>query len=421
MVPELQMRRLLLMSQDTPPGPFETFDDLAGVFRQHVAPNKLAYYQRMGLQIVMGRREGIWFEDAYTKLRLINCHCNGGVFSLGHCNARVSGAVAAALGELDIGNHHFVSAQRTQLASRLSATLDDALPRVVFGVSGGEAVDVALKAARGATGRTKIVSVDGGYHGHTGLALAAGDAQFRDPFGPNLPGFVQVPFNDVGVMNEAIDDDTAAVILEAIPATLGMPIPNPGYFGAIRKLCDDRGARLLIDEVQTGLGRTGRWWGVQHEEVIPDAVITGKGLSGGIYPVTATLLTQEMHEVLDSEANPFVHISTFGGAELGCVAAQAVLDIVGEPGFLEHVEALSERFAEEFEPLPFELRRRGMFMGLRFGSEGEALGALLRIMQQGVFCFPAGNDRSVLQFLPPLILTDDEAGDLIDRMTRAFA
>jgi acetylornithine/succinyldiaminopimelate/putrescine aminotransferase len=409
------------MSQDPPPQPFETFDELAAAFREHLAPNKLAYYQRMGLQMVMGKREGIWFEDAYTKLRLINCHCNGGVFSLGHCNPRVTSAVAAALGKLDIGNHHFVSGQRAQLASRLSATFDDALPRVVFGVSGGEAVDVAIKAARGATGRTKIISVDGGYHGHTGLALAAGDAQFRDPFGPNLPGFVQVPFNDVGAMEAAVDDQTAAVILEAIPATLGMPIPERGYFAAIRDLCDDRGALLLLDEVQTGLGRTGRWWGIQHEDVIPDAIIIGKGLSGGIYPITATLLTREMHEVLDSEANPFVHISTYGGAELGCVAAQAVLDIVGEPGFLQHVEALSERFEEAFEALPFELRRRGLFMGLRFSSEGEALGALLRIMQQGVFCFPAGNDRRVLQFLPPLILTDDEAEDLIARMTKAFA
>ncbi len=316
MVPWLLTRRLPLMSQNAPPTPFESFDDLVDAFRQHVAPNKLAYYQRMGLQMVMGKREGIWFEDAYTKLRLINCHCNGGVFSLGHCNPRVTGAVAEALGKLDIGNHHFVSAQRTQLASRLSATLDDALPRVVFGVSGGEAVDVALKAARGATGRPKIISVDGGFHGHTGLALAAGDAQFRDPFGPNLPGFVQVPYNDIGALESAIDDETAAVILEAIPATLGMPIPEPGYFAAIRKLCDDRGARLLVDEVQTGLGRTGRWWGVQHELVIPDAIITGKGLSGGIYPISATLFTREMHEVLDTEANPLVHISTYGGAEL---------------------------------------------------------------------------------------------------------
>jgi acetylornithine/succinyldiaminopimelate/putrescine aminotransferase len=409
------------MSHHSPSEPFESFEDLASVFREHVAPNKLAYYQRMGLQMVMGKREGIWFEDAYTKLRLINCHGNGGVFSLGHCNPRVTGAVAAALGKLDIGNHHFVSAQRAQLAARLSATLGDALPRVVFGVSGGEAVDVAIKAARGATRRTGIISVAGAYHGHTGLALAAGDAQFRDPFGPNLPGFVQVPFNDTEAMERAIDDQTAAVILEAIPATLGMPIPEPGYFAAVRSLCSERGAKLLVDEVQTGLGRTGRWWGVQHEGVTPDAVISGKGLSGGIYPITATLLTREMHEVLDSEANPFVHISTFGGAELGCVAAQAVLDIVGEPGFLERVGMLSERFAEAFDPLPFELRRRGLFMGLRFGSEMEALGTLLRVLRQGVFCFPAGNDRRVLQFLPPLILSDDEADDLISRVTRAFA
>jgi acetylornithine/succinyldiaminopimelate/putrescine aminotransferase len=409
------------MSEDPFSQPFQDFDELASVFREHVAPNKLAHYQRMGLQIVMGRREGIWFEDAYTKLRLINCHGNGGVFSLGHCNPRVTGAVAAALGKLDIGNHHFVSAQRTQLASRLSASFDDALPRVVFGVSGGEAVDVAIKAARGVTSRSKIVSVEGGYHGHTGLALAAGDATFRDPFGPNLPGFVQVPFNDTSAMEAVIDDQTAAVIVEAIPATLGMPIPGSGYFTAIRKLCDDRGARLLVDEVQTGLGRTGRWWGIQHEGVTPDAIITGKGLSGGIYPITATLLTREMHAVLDAEANPFVHISTFGGAELGCVAAMAVLDIVGGSGFLERVTAMSERFAEAFVPLPFELRRRGLFMGLRFSSQMEALGALLRVMQQGIFCFPAGNDRSVLQFLPPLILTDDEAEDLIVRMKKAFA
>ena len=266
------------MSNDPMQPPFESIDELMNTFREHVAPNKLAYYQRMGLQMVMGRREGIWFEDAYTKLRLINCHGNGGVFGLGHCNPRITGAVAESLGKLDIGNHHFMSPLRAQLAARLSATFDDLLPRVVFGVSGGEAVDVAIKAASGLTSRSRIVSVHGGYHGHTGLALAAGDAAFRDSFGPNLPGFVQVPFNDVAAMEAAIDDDTAGVLLEAIPATLGMPIPAPDYFPAVRKLCDDRGAKLLVDEVQTGLGRTGRWWGVQHEGVTPDAIISGKGL-----------------------------------------------------------------------------------------------------------------------------------------------
>lgn len=405
---------------DTPHQPFERPEDLFRAFREHVAPGKLAYYEKVGMNFVMGRREGIWFEDAFTGKRFINCHCNGGVFNLGHCNPRVTEAVRNALGTLDIGNHHFVSGHRARLAERLSATTDHALPRVVFGVSGGEAVDVAIKVARGAARRSRVVSARGGYHGHTGLAMASGDPSYREPFGPNLPGFVQVPFDDLPAMEEAIDDHTAAVILEAIPATLGMPIPGEGYFAGIRRLCDDRGARLIIDEVQTGLGRTGRWWGYQHEGITPDAIVTGKGLSGSVFPITATLLTPEMHEVLDAGADPFVHISTFGGSELGCVAANAVLDIVGEPGFLERVSSLSERFAKGFERLPFQLRRRGLFMGLHFASSDAAIRALLALFAAGVFAFPSGNDRSVLQFLPPLIIGDAEAEDLIARVVDAL-
>lgn len=400
--------------------PIPNWDGLARLFREHVAPGKLAFFEAAGLRLVLGRRQGIWFEDAYSGKRFINCHCNGGVFNLGHCNPRVAGAVRAALDHLDIGNHHLPSGYRALLAQRLAATTDGALPRVVFGVSGGEAVDLAIKTARGRTGRSRIVSAKGGYHGHTGLALATGDPAFRERFGPNLPGFVQVPFDDVPAMERAIDDQTAAVILEAIPATLGMPIPSEGYFAEVRRLCTERGAMLIVDEIQTGLGRTGRWWGYQHEGIVPDAITTGKGLSGGIYPITATLMTREMHEVLDGRGDPFVHISTFGGAELGCVAALAVLDIVGAPGFLDRVRNLSERFGAALADLPFELRRRGLFMGMRFSSPERATDGLLRLFEQGVFAFPAANDRQVVQFLPPLVLTDEECADLIARVRAAF-
>lgn len=400
--------------------PFDSFEDLAAVFREHVAPHKLAYYERLGLRLVMGARGGIWFEDAYSGRRFINCHSNGGVFNLGHRNPRVTRAVADALNDLDIGNHHFPSGHRARLAARLAATTGGALPRVVFGVSGGEAVDVAIKVARGVTGRSRILSAQGAYHGHTGLSMAAGDPSFRDPFGGNLPDFVQVPFNDVAALDRELDDRCAAVILETAPATLGMVIPRDGYLSQVRRLCTERGARLLLDEIQTGLGRTGRWWGYQHDELVPDGIIAGKGLSGGVYPITATLLSEEMHAVLDNPDNPFVHISTFGGSEIGCVAAEAVLDIVGEPGFLERVVTLSQRLAEGFAGHAVEVRRRGLFMGLAFPSQGEAMGALLRLLQSGVFCFPAGNDRRVIQFLPPLIITDDEVDELLSRVARAL-
>ena len=400
--------------------PYASFEDLAAVFREHVAPHKLAYYERLGLRLVMGARDGIWFEDAYSGRRFINCHCNGGVFNLGHRNPRVVRAVADALADLDIGNHHFPSGHRAGLAARLAATTGGALPRVVFGVSGGEAVDVAIKVARGVTGRSRIISAQGGYHGHTGLSMAAGDAPFREPFGGNLPGFVQIPFDDIAALDRELDDECAAVLLEPAPATLGMVIPAEGYLAQVRQMCTERGARLLLDEVQTGLGRTGRWWAYQHDGVTPDAVITGKGLSGGIYPITATLMTEEMHAVLDNPGNPFVHLSTFGGAELGCVAAGAVLDIVGEPGFLDRVSALSRRIAGELADHDVEMRRQGLFMGLAFHSQGEALGTLIRLLQNGVFCFPAGNDRRVIQFLPPLIIADDEVDELLRRVARAL-
>ena len=397
---------------------FATYEAMTTAFRAHLAPAKLDVYEALGLGLTLGPRAGIWFEDAFSGRRFINCHCNGGVFNLGHRHPAVVGAVSGALQSLDIGNHHLPSPWRAELAERLAATTGDALPRVVFGVSGGETADLAIKVARGRTGRRRVISASGGYHGHTGLALATGDPQFRDPFGENLPHFVQVPFNDPTALERALDDDTAAVILEAIPATLGMPLPAEGYFAAVRRLCSARGALLVIDEIQTGLGRTGTMWGYQHEAIVPDALLTGKGLSGGIYPITATLMTADMHAALD--AHPFAHISTFGGAEPGCAAALAVLDFVEAPGFLERVTALSARFAAGFDGLPFELRRRGLFMGFKLASEGAGFEAFRRLLEAGVFAFPAGNDRSVVQFLPPLVLTDEEADELIGRVRTAF-
>jgi acetylornithine/succinyldiaminopimelate/putrescine aminotransferase len=169
--------------------PFASREATFEAFARHVSGGKVTAYRSYGLDAVMGQRGG-------------------------------------ALESLDIGNHHLVSGHRAMLARRLAATTHDRLEGIVFGVGGGEAMDVAIKVARAVTRREKIVSVIGGYHGHTGLALATGEPQYREPFGPNLPGFVQVSFNDLEAMDRAVDADTAAVVLEPIPATLGMAIPS---------------------------------------------------------------------------------------------------------------------------------------------------------------------------------------------------
>lgn len=393
------------------PQPYPDRSSVEAAFGAHVNAGKVEAYRALGLELVMGERTGVRFRDAYDGRWFVNCHCNGGVFNLGHRHPAVVAAVREALDSLDVGNHHLVSGWRAKLAQRLADTTDGELPGVVFGVSGGEAVDLALKLARGATGRSGVVSVRGGYHGHTGLALAAGDAEYRDPFGPNLPGFTQVPFDDLAAMDAAVDDTTAVVILEPIPATLGMPLPSPGYLAGLRAMCDERGALLAFDEVQTGLGRTGTIWYHRQEGVTPDLLVTGKGLSGGVYPITATLMTAELHSFFDD--HPFVHVSTFGGAELGCVAALAVLDVIEAPGFLDGVVELGERFESGLAGLPFGLRRRGLFMGLAFDDPGGGMSATKALYEVGVFAIFANNDPSVLQFLPPLVISGADADELV--------
>jgi putrescine aminotransferase len=217
-------------------------------FAHHVSSGKVAFFQAAGIDFVLGRREGPYMWDLDGRTRLINCHCNGGVFNLGHRHPVRVQTLVESLQELDIGDHHLVSAPRATLAARL-AELTPGLVYSVFAAGGGEAIDLAIKVARGYTRRQKIISAAGGYHGHTGFALYTGDEKYFAPFGPRLPGYVQIPFGDAEALAAAIDGDTAAVILETIPATLGMPIATPSYYPRVRELCDRHGALLILDEI----------------------------------------------------------------------------------------------------------------------------------------------------------------------------
>ena len=400
------------------PGAYPDRAAAEAAFAAHVDPAKVDIWAMGGLQVVMGDREGATFRDAYDGRQWFNCHCNGGVFNLGHRNARVIGVVRDAMDHADVGNHHLVSAYRAAAAERLSATTGDRLRGVVFSVGGGEAVDLALKLARGHTGRRTIVSVTGAYHGHTGLALAAGDPRDHGLWGHDLPGFTHVPFNDLAAMDAAIGDDTAAVILESIPATAGFPMPEPGYLAAVADLCRQRGCLYIADEVQTGLGRTGSVWYVDQEDVFPDLLVTGKGLSGGIYPIAATLMTPEVHRFFAD--HPFCQVSTFGGAELGCVAAAEVVDIITAPGFLERVQAVGERLGEAFAGLPFGVRRRGMLLALVFEEEHGGMHAMKALFDEGIYAFFASYDPRVLQFKPVLTATDDDIEAIIAIVRRTF-
>ena len=395
-------------------------------FSDHVSSGKVAVFEKYGIDFVAGRRQGAYLWDIDGKKRLFNLHCNGGVFNLGHRNEELIDLLKASLDELDIGNHHLISQCRAELARALADLMPADLDYTVFGVGGGEAVDLAFKVARAYTGRTGIISARGGYHGHTGLALAAGDEKYRRPFGPSAPGFCQVSFGDLAALSEAADSDTAAVILETVPATLGVAIPPQSYLQSVRKLCLDRGILLILDEVQTGLGRTGKLWAFEHFDIVPDIVVLGKGLSGGIYPITATVLRKPLEAVFHDD--PFIHVSTFGGAEIGCRIARRVLEISAAPQFLAHVNLLAGRFAEKIEGLrkkhsPFlvKLRQLGLMMGLEL--KDEICGPLLTktAYDQDLLMIYANNDTRVCQLLPPLIMRLEEVDWVTERLDIALS
>jgi len=391
-------------------------------------PDKTRFWQDAGVPLVIGRREGYVLEDLDGH-RLIDVHLNGGTYNLGHRNPEVVAALKDALDRVDIGNHHFPSPARTRLAERLIATMPEAgFSYVAYGTSGSEAIDLAIKSARFATGRRKIVSIVKAYHGHTGLAVATGDARFSRLFLADRPEeFIQVPLNDAQAMADALrNNEVAAVIMETIPATYGFPMPQPGYLREVKRLCEASGALYIADEVQTGLLRTGELWAIAKQGVAPDILVTSKGLGAGIYPIGALMLNAAAGGWLERDG--FAHMSTFSGSELGCAVALKVLEISQRQETIDLVAANSIRFARGLQRIRDAhpdwltgIRQDGLVIGLEFGEKGGsgAKAAMRALYERGVWAIFSTLDPQVLQFKPGVLLSTAEVDDILGRVEDA--
>ncbi|NUM54440.1 MAG: aspartate aminotransferase family protein [Candidatus Hydrogenedentes bacterium] len=380
-------------------------------YRDYVSPGKVRVYRRYGMTLVPDDRHGVYFHDLDGR-RFMNFHCNGGVFNLGHRPEETAKALRDAMATMDIGSWCAHNAIRERFAEALAATMPAPLPRVLLCVSASDAVDASIRLAMIHTQRSKVVSAHGAYHGSSAYAIAAGDARFRDPVHGKLPGFVQVPFGDAAAMEREIDAHTAAVILETMPASFGMLIPPDDYFARIRAACDKHGAVLIIDETQTGLGRTGKLWAIKHWGVAPDALITGKGTSGGYYPIAAACFSERFDPTLDSG---FFHYTESAGSDLGCSVALRVLEITNTPAFLDRVNEVADFYAQTLRELVTQFprylhsfRQKGLFMALVFHDEATSMSALKSLFDHGIYTVYAANDKRAIQFLPPLTITDDE-------------
>jgi acetylornithine/succinyldiaminopimelate/putrescine aminotransferase len=407
-----------------------SFESKAQVLEQakkYWNPDKTQFWTDAGVDLVIDRREGYFLWDMNGR-RLIDMHLNGGTYNLGHRNPEIMAALVEGMQYFDMGNHHFPSVARSALAQRLVESAPASISKVAFGSGGGEAIDIALKSARHATGRRKIVSIVKAYHGHTGLAVAAGDDRFSKLFLSDRPDeFIQVPFGDVDAMDRALSDgDVAAVLMETIPATYGFPLPPMGYLEAVKELTERCDALYIADEVQTGLMRTGEMWAITKHGIEPDIMVTGKGLSGGMYPIAAAMLGDRAARWLDQDG--FAHMSTFGGAELGCVAAIKALEITSRPEVRDSVHAITDVFASGLARIRADysdwfvgIRQNGVVIGLEFDHPEGAKFVMRELYENGVWAIFSTLDPRVLQFKPGLLLRRELCDEVLDRLDVAVS
>jgi acetylornithine/succinyldiaminopimelate/putrescine aminotransferase len=393
---------------------------------EYLMPNRVETWVGAGIPLVIGRREGyrIWDVDGQE---LCDLHLNGGTYNLGHRNPELLEVLRQALEHLDVGNHHFPSESRVALAEKLAELTPGDLHYTVFVASGSEANDLAIKAARHATGRRKIVSLEAGFHGTSGLSGAAGNDDSARYFLSDYPDeFVKVPFDDLDAMEAALSGgDVAAVLLETLPATCGFPVPSQGYLPGVKSICEQTGSLYIADEVQTGLGRTGWLWGVEAYGIEPDLLITGKGLSGGLYPVAAVVMTRDVGAWLKEKG--WGHVTTFGGSEIGCCVGLRALELCSRAESLANARRISDYLAAGLADLQKSraflkgVRRKGLVMGLELDAPFGAVALSAALYRHGVWAIFAGFDLSVLQFKPGLLVDEAYCDTVLERLDDALA
>ena len=402
--------------------------DLVDRYRRHLSRGRALFGQVSG-GLTEVASEGAWVYTADGR-RLLDCG-GYGVFLHGHRHPRVVAAVKRQLDRHPLATRVLLEPVTASAAEALSSVAPAGLDHVHFVNSGAEATETALKLAR-ALGHPRLVATHGGFHGKTlGALSVTGNPTYRDPFLPLLPA-EHVPYGDLGAMTAALDrlGHRACVLLEPIQGEAGVVLPPPGYLAGVADACRRVGALLVVDEIQTGLARTGRWWGGDHDGLQPDLLLVGKGLSGGVVPVAAVLATRPAYAPFD--ADPFLHSSTFAGSPLACAAARAAVEVIAVEGLVDRAAEIGARLTAELTAVLsdrlgdqlVEVRGRGLLIGAEFDRPGVVGELVLELLHEGVVVSTSLNEHRVLRFTPPAIMTRAEescAIAAVDRAARSVA
>jgi predicted acetylornithine/succinylornithine family transaminase len=369
-------------------------------------------YTKRPLVIVRGEGARVW--DAQGRV-YIDCVGGHGVVNVGHCHPRVVAVIREQAERLITCPESFYNNRRAELQAELVRVVPPGLERVFLCNSGAEAIEGAIKFARLTTGRAGIVAAKNSFHGRTlGALSATWRPQYRRPFEPLVPGFTHVSYNDVNALEEAIGDHTAAVILEVVQGEGGVIVGDGDYLHLAQALCRKRGALFIIDEVQTGFGRTGRMFACEHHGLEPDMLCLAKAIAGGI-PMGAVLLGSRVGE-LPSRA----HGSTFGGNPLACAAALATIHTIEEEGLPQRAAELGDHFLSRLRDLDSPLIRdvRGLGLMIAIELKRRAGPYLAALMERGVLALSAG--PIVMRFLPPLVISAEDVDTVVERVAEVL-
>ncbi|NIA18563.1 MAG: acetylornithine/succinylornithine family transaminase [Simkaniaceae bacterium] len=372
-------------------------------------------YSNWPITLSHGKGCRVWDTDGNSYLDFAT---GIGVAGIGHANPVLAEAIAdQAKTLLTCNSGYYANETRARFIEKLSEICPGDLKRVFISNSGAESIETAIKLARAITGRSKIISAMRGFHGRTfGSLSATWKKEFRQPFNPLVPEFLHVPYGNIEALADAISDQAAAVLLEPIQGEGGVYLPPEDYLKEVRELCNKAGVLLIFDEVQTGMGRTGKWFAGEHFHTIPDIMCLAKMLGGGV-PIGATVML-EKHSFARGQ-----HGSTFGGNPLSCRAALTTIEYIEEHKLVENAADTGNYFltelrglAEQFSQIR-EVRGLGLMVALQLRFPVKPI--MRQLMESGVLTLSSG--KTILRFLPPLIVSKVEIDDVLTQLKKALS
>ncbi|AJW70361.1 aspartate aminotransferase family protein [Nitrosopumilus adriaticus] len=360
-------------------------------------------YQRFPVTVEKGKGSHVWDVDGKE---YIDCMGGYGVALVGHQNQRVNNAIKEQVDKIITVHSSLYNKTREEFLKTLIGLAPKGLTQVHLNNSGAEAIEAAMKFARKFTGKKGMVAMKGSYHGKSFGALSLTfNPKYKKAFKPLVEKVSFASFGDIESLRSVIDDDTAFVILEPIQGESGIIVAPDGFLQDVRKLCDEKGILLIFDEIQAGLGRTGRLWACEHWNTAPDILCLAKGIAGGV-PMGATLVRPDILAAISKGE----HSSTFGGNPLSCAAGTAALKALTEDGLIENSEKMGKIFREGLEKLKEnhtmirEIRGKGLMIGIEMKFEVKDI--LMGLMKKGVLMLYSG--RNILRILPPLVISEED-------------